>query len=174
MELESLQHHIHEVRGCKVMFDFDLAVLYEVETRVLNQAIKRNMENFPEDFMFRVTASEWEEISSSQIVMMKPSKNRTGKYLPYVFTEHGVAMLASVLKSQRARKLNIDIVRAFIALRKHALLQLEIAQQLHELKQRIGKHDIQLAHIYEAIESMLLRQEKGKNWEEREMVGFKK
>jgi len=85
------------------MLDFDLADLYEVETRVLNQAIKRNSESFPEDFMFKLTAEEWILISSSQIVMMKSlPKNRTGWYLPYAFTEHGVTMLASVLKSPKA------------------------------------------------------------------------
>ena len=79
------------------MLDFDLAALYEVETRVFNQAIKRNMETFPEDFMFRLLTDEWKEISSSQIVTMdRLPKNRTGKYLPYAFTEHGVTMLANV------------------------------------------------------------------------------
>ncbi|HEY4935943.1 MAG TPA: ORF6N domain-containing protein [Puia sp.] len=91
---------MHEMRGVKVMLDFDLAELYEVETRILNQTIKRNIESFPEDFMFRLTAEEWSSISSSQIVMMgNMPKNRTGKYLPFAFTEHGVTMLACVLKS---------------------------------------------------------------------------
>lgn len=88
------------------MLDFDLAELYEVETRGMNQSIKRNADRFPEDFMFRLTAEEWKQMSSSQIVMMeKLPKNRTGKYLPYVFTEHGVTMLASILKSERAVKM---------------------------------------------------------------------
>ena len=94
------------------MLDFDLAELYEVETRVLNQAIKRNIDSFPEDFMFRLTTEEWEEImssqivttSSSQIVMMDLPKNRTGKYLPYAFTEHGVTMLASVFEKSEGKK----------------------------------------------------------------------
>lgn len=105
MELTQIQSRIYVVRGEKVILDFDRARLYEVETRVFNQAIKRNLENFPDDFMFRLTQKEWNEISSSQIVMMENlPKNRTGKYLPYAFTEHGVTMAASVLKSPKARK----------------------------------------------------------------------
>src|ERR1700761_2529201 len=119
MELVIVQQKIFEIRGQKVMFDFDLAALYEVETRVFNQAIKRNIDSFPEDFMFRLTTKEWKTILSSQTVMMeKLPKNRTGKYLPYVFTEHGVTMAASVLRSPKARRMNITIVRAFITLRK--------------------------------------------------------
>ena len=124
MQIISIQNKIYEINGVKVMLDFDLAELYEVETRVLNQSIKRNIESFPEDFMFRLTKEEWNEISSSQIVMMDSPKNRTGKYLPHAFTEHGVTMLASVLKSSKARKMNIAIVRAFISLRK-TLLNIE-------------------------------------------------
>lgn len=157
------------------MLDFDLAALYEVETRALNQAIKRNSESFPDDFMFRLTAKEWEKISSSQIVMMESvPKNRTGRYLPFVFTEHGVTMLASVLKSQKARKMNIAIVRAFIALKKFVLQQNDVMEQLTELKQRIGEHDIQLHQIYDAIENLLDQKAEEKTWADRERIGFKK
>ncbi|MES2328557.1 MAG: ORF6N domain-containing protein [Bacteroidota bacterium] len=170
-----IQQKIFEIRGLKVMFDFDLADLYEVETRVLNQAIKRNIESFPEDFMFRLTAKEWTVISSSQFVMMDSlPKNRTGKYLPYVFTEHGVTMLASILKSPKARKMNIAIVRAFIALKKFVLEHNDVLEQLLELKQRIGEHDIQLNQIYDAIENLLDNKLEEKKWEDRERIGFKK
>ena len=104
-QLEVIQKKIYEVRGQKVMLDFDLAELYEVETRVFNQAIKRNKESFPEDFMFRLTKKEWQDMSS-QIVMTSISK-RPKTAMPYAFTEHGVTMLASVLKSPKARELNI-------------------------------------------------------------------
>ena len=155
------------------MLDFDLAVLYEVETRVLNQAIKRNMDSFPEDFMFRLTAEEWATISSSQIVMMdNMPKNRTGRYLPYAFTEHGVTMLASVLRNPTARKMNIAIVRAFVALRKLIIDNQQIIGQLKELKDRIGGHDAQLNQIYEAIENLLDQKAKVVKWEERERIGF--
>ena len=162
------------------MLDFDLAELYEVETRVMNQSIKRNADRFPEDFMFRLTADEWKQMSSSQFVMMeKPPKNRTGKYLPYAFTEHGVTMLASILKSERAVKMNIAIVRAFITLRQLAMQHKDLATQLSQLQQemyeRFDEHETQLTDIYKAIENMLAKKgvEK-KDWEERERIGFKK
>ena len=121
MKIEIIQNKIYEIRGEKVMLDFDIAHLYEVETRVFNQAIKRNIQSFPKDFMFRLTAKEWKEMisqivissdlelemnnnNSSQIVMSS-RKHRVEKYLPYVFTEHGVTMVASVLKSPKARKM---------------------------------------------------------------------
>src|SRR5215813_12824875 len=118
MQLTLIQEKIYEVRGQKIMFDFDLAVLYEVESRALNQAIKRNLESFPPDFMFRLTFKEWKTMSS-QFVMTYPAK-RPKSAIPYAFTEHGVTMLASVLKSSKARKMNIAVVRAFIALKKFA------------------------------------------------------
>lgn len=174
MELQVIQNRIYTIREERVMLDFDLAALYEVETRVLNQAIKRNIDSFPGDFMFRLTAAEWKDLSSSQIVMIeKGPLNRTGKYLPYAFTEHGVTMLASVLKSPKARQMNIAIVRAFITLRKFALQHSEILEQLKELKDRIGEHDIQLGSIYDAIENLLDEKVAQKKWEERVPIGFK-
>ncbi|MEO6406382.1 MAG: ORF6N domain-containing protein [Ferruginibacter sp.] len=179
MHLQLIQNRIYEIRGEKVMLDFDLSQLYEVETRVFNQAIKRNVDNFPEDFMFRLTNGEWKEISSSQIVMMDSiPKNRTGKYLPYAFTQHGVTMLSSVLRSPKARKMNIAIVRAFIALKKFALKNNSIIALVRELHSRIDEHDIQLKSIYDAIENLMdenVEQKlKQKGWEERVRIGFKK
>ena len=109
MNLVVIQSKIYEVNGIKVMLDFDLAELYEVETRVLNQAIKRNIESFPEDFMFRLTKEEWENISSSQFVMMMSSQTvmtskRPKSAFPYAFTEHGVTMLASVFEKPESKK----------------------------------------------------------------------
>jgi phage regulator Rha-like protein len=174
MQLQLIQNRIYEVRGEKVMLDFDLAQLYEVETRVLNQAIKRNLDSFPEDFMFRLSQQEWKDISSSQIVMMENlPKNRAGKYLPYAFTEHGVTMLASVLKSPKARKMNIAIVRAFVALKKLAVKNNNLIDFVKELKSRIDEHDVQLNSIYDAIENLLDEKVKQKSWEERERIGFK-
>lgn len=171
------------------MLDFDLAVLYNVETRVFNQAVKRNIESFPGEFMFRLKADEWNTLisqpsdkrgfSSSQIVMMEDwPKNRTGKYLPYAFTEHGVTMLASVLKSPVARKMNIAIVKAFIAMRKMLIQYAEVIKVIDDLKERIDVHDTQLNQIYDALENMLDRnteeENKQKAWSERERIGFKK
>jgi hypothetical protein len=172
MGLAVIRQKIYEIRGFRVMFDFDLAELYEVETRVLNQAIKRNMDSFPRDFMFRLTAKEWQKMSS-QIVMTYPSK-RPKTARPYVFTEHGVTMLASILKSPKARKMNIVIVRAFIAFRKLVGHHKEILEQLREVKERLGNHDVQLNHIYDAIENLLDHKAKQTSWQDRERIGFRK
>lgn len=171
MELTVIKERIFEIRGQKVMLDFDLAALYEVETRVLNQAIKRNMDSFPDDFMFKLQREEWEWMSSQFVIT---SGKRPKSSPPYAFTEHGVTMLASVLKSPKARKMNIAIVRAFIALRKWAIEHEDIMEQLKELKQRIGEHDVQLSQIYDAIENLLDQKEEEKKWKERERIGFKK
>lgn len=187
MNLTIIQQQIFEIRGQKIMLDFDLAVLYEVETKVFNQAIKRNLDSFPEDFMFRLTQEEWETISKqlkdsqlvdkdsmwSQIVTTSQKYRRTG-HLPYVFTEHGVTMLASVLKSPKARKMNINIVRAFIALRRYAHDHRDIMAQLVDLQQKIGEHDVQLSQIYDAIENLLDQKVQAKTWSQRERIGFKK
>jgi phage regulator Rha-like protein len=191
MKVQIIQDKIYEVRGEKIMLDFDLAKLYDVETRVFNQAIKRNIQSFPKDFMFRLTAKEWKEILSSQFVVtdssaksnssqfvMSSLKHRSAKYLPYAFTEHGVTMLASILKSPKARKMNIAIVRAFIALKKFANKNAAVLHLVKELKDRIDEHDVQLSSIYDALENMLDVKEdetlKKINWEERERIGFKK
>jgi hypothetical protein len=191
MKAEIIQDRIYEVRGEKIMLDFDLAQLYDVETRVFNQAVKRNSASFPRDFMFKLTAKEWKEILSSQIVVTEgKSKNmssqnvmtsvkfRSAKYLPFAFTEHGVTMLASILKSPKARKMNIAIVRAFIALKRFANKNAAILHLVKELKDRIDEHDVQLSSIYDAIENLLDEKEeesaKKIGWEERERIGFKK
>ena len=179
MNLITIQNKIYEARGIKVMLDFDLAELYEVETRVLNQAIKRNIESFPEDFMFRLTKEEWEEMSSqivmttssSQSVMMDFPKNRTGKYLPYAFTEHGVTMLASVLKSPKARKMNIAIVRAFVALRRTLLNIEDLKSQILELE---TKYDNQFEDIFEAIQFLMTENKEIETRHERVKIGYKK
>lgn len=114
MELQIIQNKIYEIRGQRVMLDFDLAKMYNVETRVLNQSVKRNIERFPNDFMFQLTENEW-NIMSSQFVM---TSKRPKTALPLVFTEHGVTMLSSILRSKTAIQINIQIVRAFIAVRK--------------------------------------------------------
>ncbi|MDQ2752096.1 MAG: ORF6N domain-containing protein [Bacteroidota bacterium] len=174
-QLQLIQQKIFDIRSQKVMLDFDLAELYEVETRILNQAIKRNKESFPDDFMFQLTFNEWKELSSSQIVMMvNLPKNRTGKYLPYAFTEHGVTMLASVLKSQKARQMNIAIVRAFIAMRKLALQYSDVLEKISEISERVNNHDVRLNQIYEAIENLLKQKEVQEEWmENRKRIGFK-
>ena len=157
------------------MLDFDLAQLYSVETRVMNQAVKRNMDRFPKDFMFQLTAKEWRTMSS-QFVMTSTYK-RPKKALPFAFTEHGVTMMANVLKSKKAIKMSIAIVRAFISLKQVAMQHKDLAERLEELRkelhERIGEHDTQLAAIYDAIENLLDDKIEKKSWEERERIGYR-
>jgi hypothetical protein len=166
------------------MLDFDLAALYGVEARVLNQAVKRNIERFPGDFMFQLSDSEWFDLRSkvglfdqnsmsSQFVMTYPTK-RPHVALPFAFTEQGIAMLSGVLRSERAVQMNIAIMRAFVAIRKIVLLQQETKEQLKHIRERIEEHDIQLTQIYEAIENLLDEKAAQRKWEDRERIGFKK
>jgi hypothetical protein len=176
--LSTIQHRIHELRGQRVMLDFDLAQLYGVETKRLNEQVKRNIERFPEDFMFQLTRGEWEILKSqiatsrleaeplrsqnatletlrsqnatansydnqgdivlrSQIATSKQAEKRGGKqYLPYAFTEQGVAMLSSVLRSPQAIQVNIGIMRAFTAMR-HALNAIDLPAKVQELEHTI-------------------------------------
>lgn len=137
-QLQVIQSKIYEIRGQKVMLDFDLAEMYQVETRVLNQAVKRNIERFPKDFMFQLTLEEWESISS-QFVMTSRMK-RPKSAMPLAFTEHGVVMLSSVLRSDIAIQTSVLIVRAFVAMRQliTAASQIDrvgqLEQQMKELK----------------------------------------
>jgi hypothetical protein len=172
------------------MLDYDITVLYNTETRLLNQAVKRNIYRFPADFMFQLNKSEWvniqyqsastsnEETLTSQIVTSKKEKRGGTQKPPYAFTEHGVAILASVLKSEQAVKMNIAIISAFIALRKLAIKDHEILNQLMELRYRTGDHDVQLSYIYDALENMLdknqLALDEKEKWSKTQRIGFKK
>lgn len=155
------------------MLDFDLAELYETETRRLNEQVKRNSERFPPDFMFQVTREELNNLISQNATSSWGGIRKP----PYAFTEHGVTMLASVLRSQTAIKMNIAIVRAFIALRQVALYHKELANALGQLRNemysRLGEQDIQLNAIYEVIENLLEDKTEKKTWEERERIGYK-
>ena len=134
-DIDVIKNRIYEVRGQRVMLDRDLAELYNVETKVLNQAVKRNIERFPEDFMFRMDNSEWEFLRS-QFVTSKDGRGGV-RYTPYVFTELGIAMLSSVLRSETAIQVNINIMRAFVAIR-HAIgawqgVNLKVEQLSHKV-----------------------------------------
>jgi len=172
------------------MLDFDLAELYGVETKRLNEQVKRNIDRFPSDFMFRLTKKEWSfmrsQIATSSDVTSKSNssqnatssrKHRGKTYLPYAFTEHGVTMLANVLKSKKAIKMSIAVVRAFISLKQMALQHKDLAERLEELRkelhERIGEHDTQLAAIYDAIENLLDDKAEKKNWDERNRIGYR-
>ncbi len=173
MQLAVIHKKIYEIRGFKVMLDFDLAELYEVETKALNQAVKRNVTRFPKDFMYHLTKEEWDFLRSQIVTLEAEGRGRYPKYLPFAFTEHGVTMLASVLRSEKAIKMNIAIVRAFIALRQFAINYKDLAEQITELKQIVGNHGGQLNHIYNALESLLDDKASQKKWEDRERIGFK-
>ena len=179
--IQSIQNRIYELRGERIMLDRDLAALYEVETRIFDQAVKRNTKRLPKDFMFQLTLPEWEELKlnmipqnmSSQIVMTCPDK-RPLKALPYAFTERGVAMLSGILNNERAIKMNIAIMRAFVEIRKILLLQTDIKEQLRLIQQRITEHDVQLSQIYDSIENLLDENAAQRKWDDRERIGFKK
>ena len=156
MELQVIQNKIYEIRGQRVMFDFDLAELYDVETRVLNQAVKRNSRRFPADFMFQLSKSEFDNLMSQNVIS---SWGGTRK-LPYAFTEHGVTMLASVLRSEIAIDINIQIVRAFIALRQFALGYAELNQKLESF---MIETNMQFNDIYQALTEMTSLKNKPKN-----------
>lgn len=169
MQLTKIQNKIYEIRGLSVMLDFDLAELYEVETRVLNQAVKRNAERFPEKFMFQLKDEEWKYMSS-QIVTTYPEK-RPKSAIPFAFTEHGVTMLASVLRSKKAIQTNIAIVEAFISLKEFAQNYKELSDKLKELESRYDKN---FKDIYQAINFLIEKENQSANQKERTKIGYKK
>jgi len=150
---------IYEIRGQKVMFDSDLAALYEVELRSLNQAVKRNISRFPSDFMFQLTDDEWNSLRS-QFVTSNAKSNRGGRrYVPYVFTEQGVSMLSSVINSERAIKVNINIMRTFVQLRHYVLDKSGTNEQIAELRKLlmlyIEKNDKRVNEIIIALNNLI-------------------
>ncbi len=139
------------IRGERVMLSQHLAELYEVEPKILNQAVKRNIERFPEDFMFQLTEEEAASLRS-QIVTLKTGRGQHAKYLPYAFTEQGVAMLSSVLRSERAIQVNIEIMRAFVRLRQMLAGNAELARKLAALEK---KYDARFKAVFEAIHELM-------------------
>lgn len=145
VQLHEIQTRIYEVRGVRIMLDFDLAQIYQVETRILNQAVKRNLSRFPEDFMFRLSEEEWKRISS-QIVMTSRSK-RPKSALPFAFTEHGLVMLASILHSEIAINASVSVTRAFIAMRNKIISLSNTEQKLALLSERITNLGLYIENI---------------------------
>jgi phage regulator Rha-like protein len=152
-DVSIIEQKIHEIRGEMVMLDFDLAMLYEVDTKTLNQAVKRNIERFPIDFMFVLTEKEWKGLLNQNIIVSQLKRKST--LLPFAFTEHGVAMISGVLKSEKAVKMNISIIRLFIEMKRVLIKNVSIKGQLQEMRERIGEHDVQLNKIYDTIEHLL-------------------
>ncbi len=154
LPVEQIERLILLIRGHKLLLDSDLADLYGVETKVLNQAVRRNRDRFPPDFMFQLTADEVAELNRSRVVTGS-QKHRDPRFRPYVFTEQGVAMLSSVLRSRRAVAVNIEIMRAFVRLREMLASNRELADKLSELEKYIATHDTQIQAIFEAIRQLI-------------------
>jgi hypothetical protein len=151
--LESVESKIHFIRGRKVIVDADLAALYGVTTKRFNEQVKRNRERFPDDFMFQATASEAEVLRSQFATSKKGSGGR--RYLPYVFTEHGALMAATVLNSSFAIHASIFVIRAFIKLREILATHKEFAEKLGLLEKKVGKHDQKIRAIIQTIQRMI-------------------
>lgn len=187
MELTAIQNMIYEVRGIKVMLDFDLAEMYQVETRVLNQAVKRNIGRFPEDFMFQLNTKEWDAMSSQFVMTSRIKRPKTS--LPFAFTEHGVIMLSSVLRSPVAVQVSIEVSRAFVAMRNYVMSTKVVSAELAEIRAKLElleKNDEEnmaavndlsedvrkeIDDIYHAIAELSIRPVSVK--EARKKIGFK-
>jgi hypothetical protein len=149
--VERIEKAIYLIRGEKVMLDVDLAELYEVQTKALNQAVRRNLDRFPSDFMFQLTKEEFSALNRSQFVT-GPQKHRDPRFRPYAFTEQGVAMLSSVLRSKRAIVVNVEIMRTFVRLRQILASNAELAHKLNELEKRC---DRQFKIVFDAIRQLM-------------------
>jgi hypothetical protein len=152
VSLEQVERLIFFFRGCRVLLDADLAALYGVDVKVLNQAVKRNAARFPEDFMFRLDAAESASLRSQNVTLKKTTRGQHRKYAPYVFTEQGVAMLSSVLRSPRAVRVNIEIMRAFVRLRQMLRANAELARKVAALEKR---YDAQFKVVFDAIRVLM-------------------
>jgi len=154
MQIEIIERKIYIIRGCKVMLDSDLAELYEVPTKALNQAVRRNLDRFPADFMFRLDNEELGNLRSQ--IVTSNSRARMGlRRPPYAFTEHGVAMLSSVLSSKRAVALNILIIRAFVRLREYLATHKDLARKLEDIERTQHEHGAHIEQIYGYIQRLL-------------------
>ena len=168
MNLEIVHQKIYEIRKLKVMLDFDLASLYEVETRVLKQAVKRNIERFPLDFMFELDENEIQLMVSHNVI---PSKSYLGGAKPYAFTEQGVSMLSAVLKSKKAILVSISIMRAFIMIKQYAINYQELLKRIEEIETKNNK---QFDDVFEAINYLLKKDSLEKQNGDRKKIGYKK
>ena len=166
MDIQLIQKIIYEIRNQKVMLDFDLAELYETETKYLKRSVKQNMSRFPTDFMFELTSIEWENLRCN----FSTSSHGGTRYLPYAFTEQGIAMLSSVLKSKKAIDVNISIMRAFVFTRQYALSHKDLTEKLKELENKYNK---QFIDVYEAINYILKKEKLETEQKERKQIGYK-
>jgi hypothetical protein len=167
MELENIKNNILEIRGKKVILDYELAKLYEVETRALKQAVRRNIERFPIDFMFELTEEEMKNLTSQFVT----SSWGGTRHQSFAFTEQGVAMLSSVLKSKKAIQINISIMRAFVMIRQWALTHQELSKRLDALEKQYGQ---KFSDIEQALNFLIQKDQKKTQQQQRDRIGFKK
>ncbi len=149
------------------MLDFDLAELYGVETKVLKQQVRRNIDRFPEDFLFELTKEEWNSLRSQFVTLEIEGRGKYPKYLPFAFTEQGVAMLSSVLRSKQAIDMNIQIMRIFVSMRRMIATNEEILEKLEKLEAENAEQNVQIAVIYETIKELIEPQYKN-----RKQIGY--
>ena len=168
MEIEQIKKSILEIRGKKVMLDMDLAIIYEVETRVLKQAVRRNIDRFPDDFMFELKELEMQNLVSQFVI---PTLNHFGGAKPFAFTEQGIAMLSSVLKSKKAIQMNIAIMRTFVMMRQYALSYQELSEKLLELEKL---HNQKFDDIEQVLTYLIQKDTKQTQQVNRKQVGYKK
>jgi len=167
MQVEKIETKIYEIRGKKVMLDYDLAALYKVETKNLNLAVKRNIRRFPEDFMFKLSIEEWKSLR----LQIETSKQRGGsRYLPHAFTEQGLAMLSGILNSQKAIEVNIAIMRTFVYLRQYSISHKELSDKLLVLVKRTNKR---FKDIYQALNYLIQKDIQEQTQKDRKQVGYK-
>ncbi len=167
MQLQEIQQKIYTIRNQNVIFDFDLAALYQVENRVLKQAVRRNLNRFPSDFMFILNEKEVNDMVSQNVI---PSKKHLGGANPFVFTEQGVAMLSSVLRSKIAIEINISIIRAFVIMRQFALSHKELSQKITELENKYNK---QFKDVFDALNYLLQKEKEELEQKKRKPIGYK-
>ncbi|MDD4877834.1 MAG: ORF6N domain-containing protein [Candidatus Nanoarchaeia archaeon] len=158
LSIENIRSRIHTIRGMQVMLDKDLAELYVIETRALKQAVNRNIKRFPPDFMFVLTEEEAAAMVSQNVI---PSKKHLGGALPYAFTEQGVANLASILKTKQAIEMNIQVMRAFVAMRRFISANALVFQRLDNVEKKQIEHDKKFEEVFDAIQSKDIKPEKG-------------
>ncbi|MFH1005360.1 MAG: ORF6N domain-containing protein [Bacteroidota bacterium] len=166
MQLQIIQRKIYEIRGQKVILDYDIATLYETETRLLKRAVRRNLDRFPDDFMFQITKQEWQEL----IPNWDNLPERFSPSTPFAFTEQGVAMLSSVLKSKKAVEVNIYIMRAFVFIRQYALTHKDLTEKLKKLER---KYNHQFRNVYEALNYLIKKDKQETIYRKRKRIGFK-
>jgi len=161
---------IYNVRGKHVLLAQDLAELYEVETKVLNQQVKRNIRRFPERYMFQLTKDEYDRLRSQNVTL---KRGQHVKYLPYAFTEHGILMLSSVLNSERADKVNMIIIDTIVKLRDLMFLHKDVVQQLEQVQNKLTEHDNQIMVIFEYLKQLEAAKHQELEQKNRKRIGFR-